>query len=135
VVYPGETEEDHDTLLDFVAEARVDWCGFFAYSPEEGTYAAGLDGVVDSGLVAERLGELGEMQDRITSAHRDELIGRTVEVLVDEPGVGRTHREAPEIDGVVSLSKDLPAGTFHSVSVTGALGPDLEAILASQVSE
>ncbi len=135
VGYPGETEEDHDTLLDFVAEARVDWCGFFAYSPEEGTYAAGLDGVVDSGLVAERLGELGEMQDRITSAHRDELIGRTVEVLVDEPGVGRTHREAPEIDGVVSLSKDLPAGTFHSVSVTGALGPDLEAILASQVSE
>ena len=127
VGYPGETEEDHDALLDFVVEAQVDWCGFFAYSAEEGTYATGLDGVVDLGLMAERLGELTEIQDRITADRRDELIGRTVEVLVDEPGVGRTHREAPEIDGVVSVPADLPVGTFQSVTVTGALGPDLEA--------
>ncbi len=127
VGYPGETEEDHDALLDFVAEARVDWCGFFSYSAEEGTYAAGLDGVVDPGLMAERLGELTELQDRITADRRDELLGRTVEVLVDEPGVGRTHREAPEIDGVVSVPEDLPVGTFQTVTVTGALGPDLEA--------
>ncbi|MDG2427887.1 MAG: 30S ribosomal protein S12 methylthiotransferase RimO [Acidimicrobiales bacterium] len=135
VGYPGETEEDHDTLLKFVAEAQVDWCGFFAYSAEEGTYAAGLDGVVDPGLVAERLSELTEMQDRITSARRDLLIGRTVEVLVDEPGLGRTHREAPEIDGVVSVSRDLPVGTFHYVKVNGALGPDLEAVSTSPVPE
>ena len=127
VGYPGETEEDHDALLEFVTEARVDWCGFFSYSAEEGTYAADLDGVVDPALVAERLGELTEIQDRITADRRDALIGRTVEVLVDEPGVGRTHREAPEIDGVVSVPDDLPVGTFQSVTVTGALGPDLEA--------
>jgi ribosomal protein S12 methylthiotransferase len=133
VGYPGETEEDHDALLDFVVEAQVDWCGFFAYSAEEGTYAAGLDGVVDLGLMAERLGELTEIQDRITADRRDELIGRTVEVLVDEPGVGRTHREAPEIDGVVSVPADLPVGTFQSVTVTGALGPDLEAMALGPV--
>ena len=134
VGYPGETEEDHDALLDFVAEARVDWCGFFAYSSEEGTYATGLDGEVAPGLVAERLGELTEIQDRITADRRDELIGRTVRVLVDEPGVGRTHREAPEIDGVVSVPEDLPVGTFQWVTVTGALGPDLEAASGAMVS-
>ena len=133
VGYPGETEEDHDALLDFVVEAQVDWCGFFAYSAEEGTYAADLDAVVDPGLMAERLGELTEIQDRITADRRDELIGRTVEVLVDEPGVGRTHREAPEIDGVVSVPEDLPVGTFQSVTVTGALGPDLEAASGAMV--
>lgn len=128
VGYPGETEEDHDALLDFVAEARLDWCGFFAYSPEEGTYAADLDGAIEADLVAERLRELGGLQDGITAAARDALIGRTVEVLVDEPGQGRTHREAPEIDGVVSVPADLPVGTFHDVVVTGAVGPDLEAV-------
>ncbi|HCW01017.1 MAG TPA: 30S ribosomal protein S12 methylthiotransferase RimO, partial [Acidimicrobiaceae bacterium] len=134
VGYPGETEEDHDALLDFVVEAQVDWCGFFAYSAEEGTYAADLDAVVDPGLMAERLGELTEIQDRITADRRDELIGRTVEVLVDEPGVGRTHREAPEIDGVVSVPEDLAVGTFQAVTVTGALGPDLEAMALGPVA-
>ena len=133
VGYPGESEEDHDALLDFVAEARLDWCGFFAYSPEEGTYAADLDGAVEADLVAERLRELGGLQDGITAAARDTLIGRTVEVLVDEPGQGRTHREAPEIDGVVSVPADLPVGTFHDVVVTGAVGPDLEAVVPGGV--
>jgi ribosomal protein S12 methylthiotransferase len=127
VGYPGETEEDHDALLAFVAEVGVDWCGFFAYSEEVGTYAAGLDGAVPKGLVAERLSELGELQDGITSRRRDDLIGSEVEVLVDEPGVGRTWREAPEIDGIVVVPTDLPVGGFSTVTVTGALGPDLEA--------
>ena len=82
---------------------------------------------MDSGLAAERLHELGEMQDRITAARRDALIGRRVSVLVDEPGVGRTHREAPEIDGIVTVPSDLPAGRFADLTVTGAIGPDLVA--------
>ncbi|MCB1038422.1 MAG: 30S ribosomal protein S12 methylthiotransferase RimO, partial [Acidimicrobiales bacterium] len=98
-----------------------------AYSPEEGTHAADLDGQVDDGLVAERLAELRELQDEITARKRDELIGREVEVLVDEPGTARTHREAPEIDGVVGVPEHLPTGTFATLTVTGALGPDLEA--------
>ena len=120
-------EEDHDALLNFLNAANLDWCGFFAYSQEAETFAAGLDGVVDDGLVAERLRELSEVQDGITSTRRDALIGRSVEILVDEPGVGRTHRAAPEIDGVVSVPVDLPVGTFQDVLVTGALGPDLQA--------
>jgi ribosomal protein S12 methylthiotransferase len=127
VGYPGETEDDHDLLLRFLADAQLDWAGFFAYSAEDGTYAAGLDGMVDHGLVAERMRELAELQDEITLARREALVGSKIEVLVDEPGVGRSHREAPEIDGVVNLTADLAAGTFVSVTVTGAAGVDLEA--------
>ena len=127
VGYPGETERHHDELLRFVEEAQLDWCGFFAFSREDGTYAADLDGQVPSGLVADRLGELTELQDAITATRRDQLIGRDVEVLVDAVGVGRTHREAPEIDGVVHVGHDLGVGDFVVVSVADALGPDLVA--------
>jgi ribosomal protein S12 methylthiotransferase len=127
VGYPGETETDHDALLAFVEAAQLDWCGFFAYSKEDGTYAAGLDATVPDGLVAERLAELTELQDRITASRRDALVGRVVEVLVDEPGVGRTHREAPEIDGVVHVPDHLAVGSFAKVEVASALGPDVAA--------
>jgi len=127
VGYPGETEDDHDQLLAFLDEAQLDWAGFFAFSPEEGTYAVGLDGAVEADLVAERLRELGELQDAITATRRAALVGRTIEVLVDAPGVGRSHREAPEIDGLVALPSTVPVGTLACVTVTGAAGPDLEA--------
>ncbi|MEY2423563.1 MAG: ribosomal protein methylthiotransferase [Acidimicrobiaceae bacterium] len=127
VGYPGETEEDHDQLLRFVEQAQVDWCGFFSFSQEEGTYAATLDGQVSRELMDERLSELRELQDGITATKRDELIDAKVEVLVDEPGIGRTHREAPEIDGIITIPSTLPVGSFATLTVTGALGPDLEA--------
>ncbi|MGI9079209.1 MAG: 30S ribosomal protein S12 methylthiotransferase RimO [Acidimicrobiales bacterium] len=127
VGYPGETEEDHDRMLAFLSDAQLDWAGFFAFSSEEGTYAAGLDGAVDDALVAERLRELGELQDAVTASRRAALVGRTIEVLVDEPGVGRSHREAPEIDGIVTVPPTLPVGDMVTVAVTGAAGPDLEA--------
>jgi ribosomal protein S12 methylthiotransferase len=130
VGYPGETEDDHDLLLRFVAEADLDWAGFFAYSREEGTHAAGLDGHVEDGLMADRLAELRELQDGITARHRDALIGSVVEVLVDAPGVARSHREAPEIDGVVTVPAALPVGDLVKVRVEGAAGPDLEAVRA-----
>jgi ribosomal protein S12 methylthiotransferase len=133
VGYPGETEADHDQLLAFVAEARLDWCGFFAYSEEAGTHAAGLDAKVPSSLVRERLAELTEVQDRITAERRDELVGSRVRVLVDAPGSARSHREAPEIDGVIAVPESLAVGVFHDVVVTGALGPDLEAVPAEAV--
>ncbi|MFN5605189.1 MAG: 30S ribosomal protein S12 methylthiotransferase RimO [Actinomycetes bacterium] len=127
VGYPGETEEDHDQPLDFVAEAQLVWCGFFAYSPEEGTYAYDLDGVVPEGLMRDRLAELSEMQDAITARRRDDLVGREIRVLVDEAGVGRSHREAPEIDGIVEIPDSLAVGEFHDVTVRSAMGPDLVA--------
>jgi len=127
VGYPGETEDDHDALLDFVEQAQLDWCGFFAYSPEAGTYAMELDGEVDTGLRDERLAELRELQDDITAAKRDLLVGSEVRVLVDEPGIGRSHREAPEIDGVIVVPDTLNVGEFHDLTITASMGPDVEA--------
>lgn len=127
VGYPGETEADHDELLGFLEEAQLDWCGFFAYSEEAGTHAAGLDGKVDAGLRDDRLAELRELQDSITAHRRDLLVGRRVEVLVDEPGSGRTHREAPEIDGVIRVPEQLLAGTIAPLTVTASAGIDLVA--------
>lgn len=136
VGYPGETEAHHDELLAFVEAAQLDWCGFFAFSEEEGTYAASLDGAVPKALAADRLAELRELQDGITAARRDALIGTELEVLVDVPGEARSHREAPEIDGVVQVPEDLVPGTFHRVSVVDALGPDVVAVpLASVVRQ
>lgn len=127
VGYPGETEEDHDRLLDFVTEARLDWCGFFPYSEEEGTHAADLEPKVPAGLRDQRLAELAELQDRITAEKRDELIGSEVLVLVEGPGQARSAAEAPEIDGVVQVPDGgaVPLGGFATTEIVGAEGPDL----------
>lgn len=128
VGYPGETEEDHDQLLEFVREAQLDWCGFFSFSPEEGTHALSLPDHVEESLMHERLSELREMQDNITAERRDALLGETIQVLVDEPGIARSFREAPEIDGVVQVPETLEVGQFHSVVVEQVFGPDLIAV-------
>ncbi len=125
VGYPGETEADHDALLQFVHDAQLDWCGFFPYSREQNTHADRLDGHIPAALAIERLGELTEIQDSITARKRDEMVGREVRVLVDEIGVARGVAEAPEIDGIVEVSPSLAVGHFHQVEVVGALGPDL----------
>ena len=130
VGYPGETEDDHDELLRFLEEAQLDWAGFFPFSPEDGTHAVGLPDPVDTGLASERLAECAEMQDRITAHRRADLIGTVANVLVDAPGVGRSHREAPEIDGVVRLPDTSKVGAFVDVTIVGAEGPDLEAVAA-----
>jgi len=129
VGYPGETEEDQDELIDFIKEMQLDWCGFFSFSDEEGTYASGLEGKIDRSLIVERLKELSYLQDEITSSKRDALIGERISVLVDSHGVGRTYREAPEIDGVVSVPASCQVGEFTDLIVKGSLGPDLEADL------
>lgn len=128
VGYPGETEDDHDQLMSFVKNAQLDWCGFFAFSPEEGTHAINLPDRVDEGLMNERLAELRELQDNITAERRDLLLGETIEVLVDEPGIARSFREAPEIDGVVQVPDHLEVGRFHTVVVEQVFGPDLIAV-------
>ena len=129
VGYPGETEEDQDQLIDFIKEMQLDWCGFFSFSDEQGTYASGLEGKIDRSLIIERLKELSCLQDEITSSKRDALIGERSSVLVDSHGVGRTYREAPEIDGVVSVPDSCQVGEFTDLIVKGSLGPDLEADL------
>jgi ribosomal protein S12 methylthiotransferase len=137
VGFPGETEREHDELLAFLEAASLDWAGFFPFSPEDGTPAASLDDAVDPALALEWLRECEAVQEPITRAARDVLVGRQVEVLVDEVDtsdedggtlIGRTHREAPEIDGIVRLHADWarPGATVRA-HVTEAIGPDLVA--------
>jgi ribosomal protein S12 methylthiotransferase len=139
VGFPGETEVDHEALLGFLDEARLDWAGFFAFSREDGTAAAGLGGAIADSLVTERLRECSEVQEPITAAARSALVGRDIDVLVDgldddDVLVGRTHREAPEIDGVVRLvaGGELFArpGAIVRATVCGVEGPDLDAKVA-----
>ena len=128
VGYPGETEEDHDQLLAFLDEAELDWAGFFPFSLEDGTYASALSEQVPPELAKERLAEASEIQDAISFRRRQALVGTTSSVLVDEPGVARSHREAPEIDGVIRVPGNLATGTWVDVVVTAAEGPDLDAV-------
>lgn len=123
--YPGETTADHEELKNFVLEAELDWIGLFTFSEEDGTYAASLGEKVERGLALERLNEISEIQDAITRARRTSQVGRELKVLVDDVGVGRSYMEAPEIDGVISLSPLLAPGTFHKVRIVEAIGPDL----------
>lgn len=130
VGFPGESEDDHDELLRFLDDAALDWAGFFPFSPEDGTAAVDLDGEVPVVLRDERLRECADVQEPITQAARDALVGTTAAVLVDAVDgadlVGRTHREAPEIDGVVRiLGADARPGAVVTVEITGAVGPDL----------
>jgi ribosomal protein S12 methylthiotransferase len=131
--FPGETEADHDQLLTFLSDARLDWAGFFPFSEEDGTPAAHLDGKIDDALAHERLREASEVQEPLTDAARRALIGTKVEVLVDghdDAGlVGRTHREAPEIDGVVRIAgAHARPGALVRVAIVDSEGPDLEAL-------
>ena len=73
------------------------------------------------------MAELRELQDDITARRRDALIGSTTKVLVDEPGVARSSREAPEIDGIIEVPHTLEVGRFHTVRIVDAMGPDLVA--------
>jgi ribosomal protein S12 methylthiotransferase len=126
--YPGETERDHDQLLEFLATAQLDWAGFFTFSKEDGTHAAGLPDQVPPELALERLRECAELQDAITAAKRDVLVGSTRQVLVDAPSRGRTVHEAPEIDGIVHVPANLAVGDLVELALVGAEGPDLRAV-------
>ncbi len=128
VGFPGETEADVDGLAEFLEEARLDWAGFFPYSAEEGTPAAELADRIPEAVAMERLRRLQAIQDEITTEKNIEQVGRRFEVVVDtvEDGaiVARSHREAPEIDGVVLLDEGRQGDWLH-VEVTGAYGQEL----------
>ncbi len=121
----GETEADHDRLLEWLDEARLDWVGFFPFSNEHGAYAADLDGHVPAELVAERLPRVFRAPDAVTAGRRTSSSGRRWRCWWMSPGEGRTYREAPEIDEMVSLPADVPVGSFVQAVVRGADGPDL----------
>ncbi len=130
VGFPGETEDDVEELAAFLEDVRLDWAGFFPYSPEVGTPAAEMAGRVDRPEIEERLRYLAAIQEEITAEANAALVGETLRVLVDqvEDGVpvGRSYREAPEIDGVILLDRGTP-GDWLTAEITAAIGTDLEA--------
>jgi ribosomal protein S12 methylthiotransferase len=130
--FPGETEADVETLADFLRDADLDWAGFFPYSPEEGTPAAEYPDRVPPDEAEERARYVQAVQDEVTAARSAEQVGRVLEVVVDqvEDGspVGRSYREAPEIDGVILLDRGAP-GEWVRARVTASLGSDLEAVV------
>ena len=136
VGFPGETEDEVEDLADFLSAVGLDWAGFFPYSAEPGTPAAEMDGRVPREEMMDRLRHLSAIQEEITEARHSDWMGRTDRVLVDqvEDGlpVGRSHRQAPEIDGVIRLD-DGRVGEWVEVEYTGVFGPDMEAVQSSVV--
>ena len=132
VGFPGETEDDVSALATFLEDAALDWAGIFPYSPEEGTPAASLEARVDEREVGERLRYLQSVQDDLTASANLDQVGRRHLVLVDQMedgiAVGRSYRQAPEIDGVITLDRGTP-GDWVEVEIKSALGADLEGIV------
>lgn len=129
VGYPGESESEFQELLDFLTYAQLDRVGAFTFSPEPGTPSAVEPDQLPEELKAERYGRLMEHQREISLARNRALVGRTLDVLIEGAGdgisVGRSYRDAPEVDGVVLITGELPAGAMVSVSITGAMEHDL----------
>ncbi len=129
VGYPGETEREFEMLLDFVAETRFDRVGVFIYSPEEGTPAAALPRPVPEEIKADRYDRLMALQQAISLEINQGQVGRILDVLVEGQGdglsVGRSYRDAPEIDGMVLIPGDIPVGKVVQTRITGAIEYDL----------
>jgi ribosomal protein S12 methylthiotransferase len=122
--FPGETESEFEELLDFLDEAQLDRVGCFAYSPVEGAAANDLPDAVPDEVREERRARFMERQAAISARRLKSKIGRTLQVIVDEPGVGRSSADAPEIDGVVRF-KGGKAGEFADVLIDRADEHDL----------
>ena len=138
VGFPGETEEDFETLLEFVREMRFERLGAFAYSPEEGTPAYKLPDRIPEDIAQERLDMLMTMQAGISAEFHGSLVGSTFDMIVDdydeEAGIitGRTYMDAPEVDCTVRIAADSYGGEpFLGVRITGADSYDLTAEIVS----
>lgn len=125
VGFPGETEADFETLLDFLEEAELDRVGAFTYSAIDGAPANALPNAVPEAVKEERLERFMEVQAEISATKLSRMIGKTLTVLVDEAAEGqsiaRSYRDAPEIDGQVIIEGvELPVGEFARVRITHA---------------
>jgi ribosomal protein S12 methylthiotransferase len=129
VGYPGETEAEFEGLLAFVRDLQFDRVGAFQYSFEPGTPSADLPDQVPTEVKQERYERLMELQQPISLRRNQAQVGRTLDVLIEGQGdgltVGRTYRDAPEIDGMVILEGEVPIGEFVPVKIDGALAYDL----------
>jgi len=140
VGFPGETEEEFRTLLDFIQEIQFDRVGAFTYSFEAGTPAESLGDPIPDEVKQERLTQLMTLQQKISLSKNQSLVGKTLDVLIEGYGevegsdeviaIGRTYRDAPEIDGMVFVDGRSPIGEIVPVKINGAMTYDLTGSVA-----
>lgn len=141
--FPGETEEDHEELMEFIDTMEFDRLGVFTYSAEEDTPAANMPNQIEEEVKQDRQAELMELQQEISIDKGNDKIGTCVEVMIegkvaDENAyVGRTYGDAPNVDGYIFINTDteLMSGDFARVHVTGALEYDLIGELENEYTE
>lgn len=141
--FPGETQEDHEELMEFIDTMEFDRLGVFTYSPEEDTPAAKMSDQIDEEVKLDRQAELMELQQEISLDKGNAKIGSVVEVMIegkvaDENAyVARTYGDAPNVDGYIFVNTDreLMSGDFARVHVTGALEYDLIGELEDEYTE
>jgi ribosomal protein S12 methylthiotransferase len=137
VGFPGETDREFEELLDFIEKWQFNHVGAFNYSPQVGTPATSLpDATVDTQVATERFGEVMTLAQEISHRHTKALVGRSIDVLIEseEPGqnadgefisIGRSYRDAPEVDGLVFVKGAYHQGDKISAEVSGALPYDV----------
>ncbi|WP_421752881.1 30S ribosomal protein S12 methylthiotransferase RimO [Croceimicrobium sp.] len=134
VGYPGETEEDFEVLKEWVKEMRFERLGVFTYSHEENTHAYNLEDDVPAEIKQERANEVMAIQQKISAAHNQAMVGQKYRTLIDRKEgdffIGRTEFDSPDVDNEVLVEADyLPIGEFVEVEITGAEDYDLFAVV------
>src|SRR5216117_1973186 len=122
VGFPGETDEEFESLLEFIARVRFERLGIFKYSREEGSRAAKMPGQIPAKLKNTRYREAMSIQQKIAHEMAEEKIGRQLKLLIDQPLIARTEADAPDVDTSVILAKPAPVGEFVRKRITGARG-------------
>jgi len=122
---PGETEEDHAELRDFIREFRFERAGVFPYSKEEGSLAAKMKNQVHPSTRKRRANELNGILAGIADEIGQDMVGRTIRVLVDAPGIARGAWDAPDVDGSIHVDPSLPVGEFAEVTITDSIAYEL----------
>ncbi len=125
VGFPGETEEEFETLLDFIARVRFERLGVFKYSQEEGSRAAKMEDQIPTRIKNARHRRAMTLQQKIAREIAESQIGRELKLLVDQPLLARSEADAPEVDGTVVLAEPAPVGEFIRRRITGSRGYDL----------
>ncbi|MCA9965009.1 MAG: 30S ribosomal protein S12 methylthiotransferase RimO [Anaerolineales bacterium] len=139
VGYPGETDEEFDGLKQFVRDLQFDRMGAFTYSYEASTPSATVSWQVEEAVKQARQAELMELQQAISLAKNQVQVGKTLPVLIEGYGdnlsIGRTYRDAPEIDGLVIIPGELPLGEMVPIRIDGAMTYDLSGSPALEPSQ
>lgn len=141
--FPGETKEDHETVMDFVNEMEFDRLGVFTYSPEEDTPAAAMPKQVEETIKNERRDQIMELQQEIAYEAADQMIGRELYVMIEgkvadeDAYVARTYKDAPGVDGYlfINTGRQLMSGDFVKVRITGSYEYDLIGEMCDEFTE